>query len=317
MKQNKISFGQLTSAGALSLLLLSACGQVPIVVQPTQTAAPPTSTPTPIPPTNTPIPTPTATPETKKTVAAPTPEIVNQSKADTGGIAIGSLSNAVPDVKSLQTKMTLTLDGTDAGNKVLKGTFDVSLNNNLALKQTELTVGGDLLTPLLADQLRGFSARSLSLYAINNQVYASIQTLLRVCVKPNAAQINVDEIAQSLSLDTFTSMVAANGRFPGTLVGDEVVNGIPSKHYKVDVAAYEAMAAANGMTDLKLKQGDVWLASQGDYVTRLNVSGNGKLSNLVNKTFTGDFTLSMELTGVNNSPEVVLPANCARAIELP
>lgn len=312
MNKNKRSLGLMMSAGVLSLALLSACGQR-IAIQPT--AIPPTETPA---PTATPIPspTPTATPEAKKTVVAPTPEVVGKSSSG-NGIAVGSLSDAVTDLKSQQTKLTLTLDGTGNGNKALKGTLNASLNNNIAQKQLELTVGGDLLSPLLAEQLRGFAARGLTLYALNDEVYASIQTLLSVCVKPKAAQINVAQISEGLSLDTFTRMVAADGTFPGTLAGSETVNGIPSKHYTIDAAAFKEIADARGLKDITVSQGDVWLADQGNYVTRLNVIGSGKLSNLANNSFDGSFSLAMELTGVNNSPDVVLPGNCARAIALP
>jgi len=314
MKQNKKSFGLMVSAGVLSVALLSACAQR-VAIQPTP--EPPTATPTPL-PTNTPTPLPTATPEIKKTVAAPTPEIVGKSSGNTGnGIAVGSLSDAVPDLKSQQTALTLNLDGTGTGNKALKGTLNASLNNNIAQKQLELVVGGDLLSPLLAEQLRGFAARGLTLYALNDNVYASIQTLLSVCVKPKASQINVAQISEGLSLDTFTRMVAADGTFPGKLVGSETVNGIASKHYTIDTAAFKEIADARGLKDITVSQGDVWLADQGNYVTRLNVIGNGKLSNLANNSFEGNFSLAMELTGVNNSPEVVLPSNCSRAIELP
>ncbi len=299
-------------AGALCVLLLSACGNRTAPVPPTATPEP-TATATPA-PTATPVPTATATVVAKKTILAPTPQVVASTA---NGIRVRTLSESQPNLASQQMRLTLNLTGVGKDNKPLQGTLDVALNQNTAKAQNQLTVGGNLLNPLLAGQLRGFSARGLTLYVLDGQTYALINTLLTVCVKLKPAQLNFVDIASGLSLDTFVALFAPDGTFPGKLVGPETLNGVATKHYTLDIEALKVIAAQRGLRDINITQGDVWLATEGEYVVRMNVVGNGTLNNLAGNSFKGDFNTLVELTGLNDSPEVTLPSNCARAIELP
>ncbi len=315
MKMYSTARQRVTMLGMVCTLILGACANRNTAMLPTVTPVPTATlapTATPVPPTATPLPTPTAA--SKKTVIAPTPEVV--AKAVTG-IRVGTLASAFPNLASQQTHLTLILDGTGKANKVLQGNLDVGLNQNTAKKQSQLTVGGNLLNPLLADQLRGFSARGLTLYSLNGQTYVLINTLLTVCVKMKPEQFNINDIERGLSLDAFVGLFAPDGTFPGKLVGEEAVNGIAAKHYALDTVAIKALAAQRGIRDINITQGDIWLASAGDYVVRMNIFGEGTLNNLAGNDFSGKFNVLIEMTGLNNSPEVTLPTNCSRAIELP
>ena len=88
--------------------------------------------------------------------------------------------------------------------------------------------------------------------------------------------------------------------FNAKLIGQESINNIPANHYQFDENSVKWQAGQNGTA-----QGDVWIAQQGDYVLKYQLS-----IQLPSGDFQGTRSWSYELTDINAGTEVVLPQGC-------
>jgi hypothetical protein len=110
----------------------------------------------------------------------------------------------------------------------------------------------------------------------------------------------------------------------GELVGEEQVNGLPVRHYRIDSSATNAATLAfddNALhkraTELKLTGGDAFLAVEGNYLVKLAVDYEGLVSEYGT---TGKIHLNFDLTHPTPQPVVEVPKGCDASLaakELP
>jgi hypothetical protein len=272
----------------------------------------------------TPRPSATATATARATVratatAAPRPTATKAAAAAAtatkdAGIVIQPISKAA-NVKSYKTTVIMKLDG-QSGGKVAKGDLNAVVQSIPASKKQSIAITGSLIPTLLGQYLQGMPVTNPTVYLIGNQVYVTAQALIvQVCAVPRNPIAGLEQLSSGLSADTFLAQITGSNKVPGKLVGDATINGIPTRHYKLDAAAINALAKQN-KADLQLKSGDMWVAKQGDYVVRLLVDGTGNLAAGTGVDFKGNANLSLDVTDVNKVPDITLPGSCNRPIQI-
>lgn len=211
--------------------------------------------------------------------------------------------------------MSVKLDGQSAG-RVAKGDFNAEVQADLTNKRQSIGVSGSLAPVLLGRYLQGLPISGLTLYLMNGKPYIVAQALiLRVCAVPGAQIAGLDQLSGGLSAEAFLSQLTVSNKIYGTLVGNAVINGIPTKHYKLDVKTINALARQRGAT-MQLASGEVWIAAQGDYIVRVVVDGKGNLAANAGVDFTGRVNLTLNVSGVNRIPAIQLPNQCNNPMRL-
>ncbi|MCS6848220.1 MAG: hypothetical protein RMN52_10960 [Anaerolineae bacterium] len=256
-----------------------------------------------------PTPTPTA-----RVVTAPTPR-PTPTVALPPGITIRPISNTT-SIKSYKTVVNMKLDGQSAG-KVAKGDFNAEVQTDLSNKRQSIGISGSLVPVLLGRYLQSLPVSGLTLYLVDGKPYVVAQALiLRVCAVPGARIAGLDQLSSGLSAEVFLAQLTGSNKIYGTPAGNETVNGIPTKRYKLDVTTINALAKQRGAT-AQLKSGDVWIATQGDYIVRLVVDGTGNLASNTGVDFNGNVNLTMNVSDVNKIPAIQLPGQCNNPMRLP
>lgn len=217
-------------------------------------------------------------------------------------------------IKSYRTALNMNLDGVSAG-KVSKGDLNADVQSIPGQKKQSAALSGSQMAQLLSPFLGGLPVSKLTLYLFDKNVYALVQSLLAVCATPKNPIAGLDQLKNGLSADQLLIGLTGSNKIYGTLVGEENVNGIPSKHYKLDVKKMNEMAKANKM-DVSLKSGDVWLAKNGGYVTRFISDLNGSLNKSAGVDFKGNVKLNLNLSDLNKINDIPLPGQCSRPIQI-
>lgn len=255
---------------------------------------------------------PIATPTPRRTTF-PTPR-TTPTAALPSGIAIRPISS-IASIRSYKTVVSVKLDGQSAG-RVAKGDFNAEVQADLTNKRQSIGVSGSLAPVLLGRYLQGLPISGLTLYLMNGKPYIVAQALiLRVCAVPGAQIAGLDQLSGGLSAEAFLSQLTVSNKIYGTLVGNAVINGIPTKHYKLDVKTINALARQRGAT-MQLASGEVWIAAQGDYIVRVVVDGKGNLAANAGVDFTGRVNLTLNVSGVNRIPAIQLPNQCNNPMRL-
>lgn len=258
---------------------------------------------------NTATPRPTATPPARATArATPVPTLPP-------GITIQPISQ-VASIRSYKTVVSMRLDGQSTG-RVARGDFNAELQTNVSTRRQSIGITGSLISTLLGQYLRGIPISGLTVYLIEGKPYVVAQALIvRVCAVPGAPIAGLDQLSSGLSADVFLIQMTGSNKIYGTLVGNETVNGIPTRRYKLDVKTINELAKKN-RASAQLKSGEVWIAVQGDYIVRLNVEGTGNLAANTGVDFNGNAGITLNVSDVNRGADIRLPAQCNNPMRLP
>jgi len=91
-------------------------------------------------------------------------------------------------------------------------------------------------------------------------------------------------------------------------VGMESVNGVPAKHYIVDVTGYQALGYVNA-------QAEAWIADPGNFVVKymLEATGQDTLLGFGSSGTEGTIHWDYEVTSVNQPVDIQPPENCGGA----
>jgi hypothetical protein len=257
----------------------------------------------------------TATPKPKATAtpAAKTAATPATKATPDAGIVVQPISND-KTIKSYRTNINMNLDGVSAG-KVSKGDLNADVQSIPGKKQQSAAISGSQMGQLLSPFLGGLPVNKLTMYLMDKNVYVLAQSLLTVCATPKNPIAGIDQLKNGLSADQLITGLTGSNKIYGKLVGEETVNGIPSKHYKLDVKKMNELAKKNKV-DLSLNSGDVWLAKNGGYVTRFNGDMNGALNQTAGVDFKGNVKMQMNLGDLNKINDIPLPNQCSRPIQI-
>lgn len=222
----------------------------------------------------------------------------------------------VASIKSYKTTVTMRLDG-QSGDRAARGDFSAEMQTDAAARRRSIGIAGDLVPVLLGRYLQGVPVSRLTLYLVNSRPYIVAQALIfKVCAVPGRPVAGLDQLSDGLSAEVLLSRLTGGYKIYGTLVGDEIVNGIPTRRYRLDAETINALAKRSGAT-AELKSGDAWIATQGGYIVRLVVDGAGDLAARAGVDFTGDARITVNVSNLNNVPAIQLPGQCNTPMRLP
>jgi len=269
----------------------------------------PTSTPR---PTNTPTATATATPKptntpTRTPTATPNPA--------------GELIPLKPltDLTSLEATVKLSADGILNGKSV-QGDLNAQLTTNDQKKSQIVVTGsllGDAVVQIGGSAVNLFRPSQATVYTMPDGTYIVVKGLFDVCIKPkdSTATQTMDQLSPQGLMTILTSSDVARGK----LVGEETLNGTAVKHYIIDGPAFLKAAQQSADPNLRTfgqalrsaEDADLYVASDGGYPVAFRGSYTGAFEPL---KFDGDFSVQIELTGVNQNTPVSLPKSCNNPI---
>ena len=303
----------------IATMLLAACGSpapapstaASAAVQEATSTSAPTSTPQ---PTNTP----TATPRPTNTpTRTPTPRPTPTATANPAGeiIPLKSLTG----LSSLDATVKISANGTLNG-KPVQGDLNAELTTNNQ-KKSQIVVTGDLLGDAVV-QIGGsavslFRPSQATVYTMPDGTYIVLKGLFDVCIKPKDSKAT--ETMAQLSPQSLMTMLTSSDVARGKLVGEETLNGTTVEHYVIDGPAF--LKAAQQSTDPNVRtfgealrsadDADLYVDSAGGYPVAFRGSYSGAFEPL---KFDGDFSVQIDLTGVNENTPVSLPKACNNPI---
>lgn len=220
----------------------------------------------------------------------------------------------IEQLDSFEAIVALAVNGL-AGDQRTQGNLNGAMTVNG--KSSKVTVSGSLLGEIAA-QIGGaliglFTPASVDLYKVPGSAYIVISGMFSMCIKPNAprAIAILDEMSPESLLMLLTSSDVARGQ----LVGEITLHGRRVKHYVIDGDAFIQAARRSADPQLRAFGEGLWSADDADlYVDAVGefpVAFHGAYRGAFDPLrFKGEFEVQIELTGVNTSKPIVLPAQC-------
>jgi hypothetical protein len=220
---------------------------------------------------------------------------------------------------SLDATVSINANGTLNG-KPTTGDLTAQLSSN-DQGQSQITVTGGLLGDVVAQvggkAVKLFRPSKASVYTVADGTYVVLSGLFDVCFKPADSQAT--QALDQLSPQSLMTILTSSDVARGTLVGDDTVDGLAVKHYVIDGAAFLAAAQASSDPTVQLfgqsltgaTNADLYVAADGGYPVSYRGGFSGTFEPLA---FSGDFTVQIDLTGINQNTPVVLPGACDHAI---
>jgi hypothetical protein len=248
--------------------------------------------------------------------ASPRPVLV-ATPAPAAGDAIPM--KPIDGLQSLEASVSLNVNGLIDGERA-QGDLDAVLK---ASEQgtSRVSVSGSLLGTLAA-QVGGsliglFTPSSVDIYRTPQGAYIVVNSLVPLCIQADDAEAvaGLEALSPGQVLAMLSHPDVARGRY----MGQEMLNGRQAKHYILDGEAF--LAAAQASDDPRLRafgealwsasDADLYVDSRGGYPVAFRGSFSGTYEPLA---FEGDFSVDVELTGIDTGVSVSLPAACNRPI---
>jgi hypothetical protein len=220
------------------------------------------------------------------------------------------------DLTSLDATVTIGANGSLDG-KAMQGDLTVLFSSN-DQSESRIDITGSLLGPV-ASQVGGklvglFRPSKVSVYTVADGSYVVVSTLTDLCVKPsdNAATAALDQLSPQSLMALLTNSDVARG----TLVGLETLDGTSVDHWVINGEEFLAAAKASadpavqafGQSLRSASDADLYVATDTGYPVRYQGAFSGAYEPL---GLDGDFTVQVDLTGVNQNQPVTLPGACA------
>jgi hypothetical protein len=287
------------------ILALGACGaQATLPAEPTTGIV--QSSPA---PTDTTAPTATTAATAEPTQAATAEATAGvTSTATTGEVLNPGVLTGTSDLNSFRSETQMSWQGTMTNSVEASGVFTMSVDFVREPPAQHLTLAGD--APFLA-QVGVQPGQSMEMYVVSNTVYLNLGgTWLKT---PAGSEVtNLDNIGLVKSEDLLKDVTGAR------YVGDETINGVQTKHYTFDETSIDASQLSEGST-IDSAQGDVWVAAEGNYVVRLEMSMTGKNISIPadsagnSRMSNGTVHISVNLSDVNQPITITVPPEALNA----
>jgi hypothetical protein len=261
---------------------------------------------------------PTFSAGTRTALGAPaaTPTVVAQPAAD-GAIPLKSIAG----LTSLNATVTIDVNGMVNGKRT-QGQLTALVSTNDQGK-SQVTVSGSLLGPIVS-QVGGsvvglFTPSKVDIYKVPTGVYIVVNSLVPICIKAKTPDqvASLDDVSPQGLLTMLTNSDVARGK----LVGDETRNGAAVKHYVIN--GQDFLTAAQNSSDPKLQafgqalwsadDADLYVDAAGGYPVAYSGSFSGAYEPL---GFEGDFSVTIEVTGVNQNTKINLPSSCNKPVSM-
>jgi hypothetical protein len=304
----------------LIAVLLAACGSstpagtaAPVAAQQATSTSAPTSTPQ---PTNTLTPTVTPRP-TNTPTRTPTPSPTPTETPNPAGEIIPL--KPLTGLSSLNATVKISANGTLNG-KAVQGDLNAQLATNNQKKSQIVVTGsllGDAVVQIGGSAVNLFRPSQATVYTMPDGTYIVIKGLFDVCIKPKDSKAT--ETMSQLSPQTLMTMLTGSDVARGKLMGKETLNGTTVEHYVINGPAFLKAAQQSDDPNVRTfgealrsaEDADLYVDSAGGYPVAFRGSYTGAFEPL---KFDGDFSVQIDLTGVNQNAPVSLPSACNNPI---
>jgi hypothetical protein len=223
------------------------------------------------------------------------------------------------DISSLEATVSIEVDGTVDGEPTQGDLTAQLISTSLGSSRIDVTGSllGDVVARVGGSAVKLFRPKRVSVYAVPEGTYVVLDALIDVCVKPEDAEATevLDQLSPRVLMEALTGSDVARG----TLVADEVLDGIPVKHYRID--GDESLAAAQASSDPNVSlfarslvgatDADLYVSAEGGYPMAYRGGFRGTFEPL---GFEGDLSVRIDLTGLDGESDLTLPGSCDRPI---
>ena len=213
----------------------------------------------------------------------------------------------VTDLNSYRAAMDLSWQGTMTDGQKIESSMIMKLEYVREPRAEHITIHGTSLAS------QGFTEEQpLEMYTIGETTYMYLMGTWMQTPSGDSTEGLGDTFLMT-SDDVLKN--AKNSKY----VGREKVNGIDTKHYTFDETAFDSADMAGSKIDRA--QGDVWIAVDGNYVVKMDVTMFGKELSVPAETgdvaADGSMRMVMDVTDVNKSITIQVPQEALDANKPP
>lgn len=219
----------------------------------------------------------------------------------------------------IEIKMKGDASVTVQGEKLpLNGTMEVKLDIDAKNERARLTYGGDLFEKMIANSVGKAEAKKyknlvFALFVEKGAGYVEMNVPQTMCTKlPDSGDLS--KLEQAFTKESAIGGVGGGKAqiLQGTLIGEERINGVATKRYKLTAAELKKMA--KGQKGARYTAAEVWVAKDGDYLVQIRADGTGlsSTSNMAgsSSTLKGSMSMLFTLNAVNTPLKLTLPTSC-------
>jgi hypothetical protein len=217
-------------------------------------------------------------------------------EAESGPVTFAYTGLGLETLDSYTARFTLNFEGTSDTSDAARLSFQVDLAGQREPPLTSIRnqFEGEGVMTFGADSTTEVASGSLSMLATADTVYIETEVTGQPhnCFAYPGNKTPFDAGFKYTSPDDFIG----GQDMPLSEVGSEEVNGIPSAHYRAE-------NVSGG--DLNNATVDIWVADDGNYVTRIEMSDDGSYD-----FGTGTISITYEVLTINEPLEISPPADC-------
>jgi hypothetical protein len=213
---------------------------------------------------------------------------------ETGGDGEDTFTYSGTDISGLSsyhTQFTMAWDGTDEGGNPVNGTYTLSE-----------AFTADPPASLLTWNMQGVGATvqpgSMETTRIGDVTYMLTTT---AGVEPQCITLSGDGNAPSPGLSPDSFLAGSDLSQAKRVLPDEQINGVSARHYR----ATDVDAVMFGFDNYVI---DIWVAQDGEYIVRQNLSGDGALISFGGGQ--GHVEWTYDLLDINGPVDIQPPAGC-------
>lgn len=213
-----------------------------------------------------------------------------------------AVTNSLEELDSYRAEINLAFDGTNAEGADESG--DVRMVMETINETGDMYVEMEMTGGDMGDGMESFS---MEMYQVGADAYMIMDMGggEATCIKgpADAAGEDAPDIGDMVG-DIENAVMVESG---------VDVNGITADHYTIeDVSSVFGDAEFEEGT-VEVQNADVWIAQDGGYVVKMDVGASGESTD----GSEGAFSLQFELMEINEVSEIVVPASCDNAMEMP
>ena len=216
-------------------------------------------------------------------------------------------------------RMEMKLDG-QAGEQAMKGNLIIETSKNVGKNQSRVLIDGTLVKDFISKQMKlpGMEIETMTVFKTGEDLLVLVTGNLNTCFKATPNDERFSSLDKITEFGQLIDTIAGNdSKLRGVLVGKEIINGLQTQHYTIDVEAMNAANSNSSATD-HMESGAIWVALNGQYPVRLHAAGPTEIGSFLDdKDFAGHMDITFDVSDVNVPLNLALPAACQRPITIP
>jgi hypothetical protein len=216
------------------------------------------------------------------------------------------VDEGLEQLESYRAELVMTITSADPEDETGSGSMVFSVARDNATQDTEMLI--EASGPLFEAQQ---GPTEMQYYRVEGTSY--VLSPMPGTEDPQCMSMPVeeDDVAPDMS-----DMLGDFDYDAATLVEEgEMVNGVATDHYRIDDT--EVFQGEGLMTSVESVQVDIWVAQDGDYVVKLDALMEGTAMPAGPEEIEGTVEVNYNLSQINESVAIELPAACENATEVP